>query len=357
MADIDIDDTNTFIFTIARMNPPTPGHLLLVQQLIEKAIQLNVKYVYIILSTRADDNENPIACEEKQLMLGEADMISKTMINNKKREMIDTESDQELKSKIANIKVITICIGFMFGPIERIINAKTVAGIKDINLIVFLGEDRQDFIDSIIKSFGNKTKWPNVNSIEGIPLKRADMTKYKELSANPLLLDTLDMKAVPPAAMSASFIRNIVKYDNKAKFMELYEPYLDADKIEILYSSIQAGLSKPNPKESKQKAKPKTGESAVPKVAKTPATKKTKPVLYPLVEEELRSAAGPARSSSRTVKSLPMGGKRSKHKRTKKHKNKHSKHKRSKHKRTIKKRTRNNKQSKQKKRLINKLSL
>lgn len=85
---IDYRPDNTIIFTIARMNPPTPGHLFLVQKLIDKAIALNVDEVYIILSKSNDDNENPILCEEKQIMLGKIDDVSKTMINALKQRMI-----------------------------------------------------------------------------------------------------------------------------------------------------------------------------------------------------------------------------------------------------------------------------
>ena len=62
---LSLQNNNTIIFTIARMNPPTPGHLLLIQKLIEEAIKQNVPKVYIILSKTNDNNENPIDCQEK----------------------------------------------------------------------------------------------------------------------------------------------------------------------------------------------------------------------------------------------------------------------------------------------------
>ena len=40
----------TIIFTIARMNPPTPGHLLLIKTLTTEAIERDVNDVFIILS-------------------------------------------------------------------------------------------------------------------------------------------------------------------------------------------------------------------------------------------------------------------------------------------------------------------
>jgi hypothetical protein len=48
--------------------------------------------------------------------------------------------------------------------------------------------------------------------------------------------------------MSASFVRNIVKNGRKDIFIELYEKYLDYDKINHLYDIIYGGLQKPNKK-------------------------------------------------------------------------------------------------------------
>ena len=331
---IDYRPDNTIIFTIARMNPPTPGHLFLVQKLIDKAIALNVDEVYIILSKSNDDNENPILCEEKQIMLGKIDDVSKTMINALKQRMIAETPATEKQRQIQNIRVNTICSSNMFAPLMQLINDR--AGVPDINLIVFMGEDRKDFIDSIAKFFviDEKQSWPMVNSIMGIDLMREDMDMYKGISKDPAKLRDLDMTTVPVNAMSASFVRNIVKNKNKEKFTELYSPYLDQAKIDLLYPSIQAGLAKPEPK-----PKPKgvnklnytypmikgsltgpsvTGPSVTgapvsktPKVAstssagKTPRVKKELPLV---LEEELRSRSKTGTTRSSTMKK--GGGKR-----------------------------------------------
>lgn len=44
-------NSNTFIFSFVRMNPPTPGHLTLIKSMIYKAIELNVPETYIITSS------------------------------------------------------------------------------------------------------------------------------------------------------------------------------------------------------------------------------------------------------------------------------------------------------------------
>lgn len=212
----------------------------------------------------------------------------------------------------------------MFAPLMQLINDRT--GVPDINLIVFMGEDRKDFIDSIAKFFvvDEKQSWPMVNSIMGIDLMREDMDMYKGISKDPAKLRDLDMTTVPVNAMSASFVRNIVKNKNKEKFTDLYSPYLDQEKIDLLYPSIEAGLAKPEPK-----PKPKgvnklnytypmikgsvTGTTVgkTPKVAsvnagKTPRVKKELPLV---LEEELRSKTGTSTSRSRsTSRTMTKGG-------------------------------------------------
>jgi hypothetical protein len=68
-------------------------------------------------------------------------------------------------------------------------------------------------------------------------------------------LEDLNISEVPVGAFSASFVRNIVKYDLKDKFYDIYKNYLNDDKIEQLYSQIKDGLLLGN-KKSKGTSKP-----------------------------------------------------------------------------------------------------
>jgi hypothetical protein len=43
------------------MNPPTPGHLVLIKTLIDKAIELGSEKAYIITSSSMD-GKNPMPC-------------------------------------------------------------------------------------------------------------------------------------------------------------------------------------------------------------------------------------------------------------------------------------------------------
>jgi hypothetical protein len=66
---IHYNNENAIIFTLARMNTPTPGHLLLVKELINYAISKNVEQVYIILSkTNNNSDKVPMPCKTKPRM-------------------------------------------------------------------------------------------------------------------------------------------------------------------------------------------------------------------------------------------------------------------------------------------------
>ena len=93
---------NTIIFTIARMNPPTPGHIYLLENMIEKALDANVNKINIILSATIDTEKNPIECEEKRQIIYNYGF--ETAKNNVKKKMPDKSSE------INNINAEIICL-------------------------------------------------------------------------------------------------------------------------------------------------------------------------------------------------------------------------------------------------------
>jgi nicotinic acid mononucleotide adenylyltransferase len=266
---------NTILFTIARMNPPTPGHLSVIQTLIEQGIAIGVPEVYVILSKKDDDNENPISCKEKEEVLTykkkeellsseekeevlsseekEEVLSSEDRTNNMiyfiKEEMKSNTDDEEIRNKIDNIVVKTICVGpkqrTPFSPLYGIVNSK---GSTGLHLLLVIGEDRNDLVKSIEDAMD---KNENVASVEGILLTRKNMSKYKDKECGDLL-QLIREKGLPErTSISASFVRDLVKCGMRGEFFQLYSPYLNEEKIENLYQQIQAGLKKPDPKKSK----------------------------------------------------------------------------------------------------------
>lgn len=300
---IDYRNDNTIVFTLARMNPPTPGHLYLIQRLIEEGINKNVNKVYVILSKTNDNNENPIPCSEKISVLGSAEDITKTMVKAVKEQMISKENDEDMKKKINDIDVESICVPEVpratpFTPLYNIIGEKR--DIPDLNLFIVIGDDRKNMRDSVTDFF---FKWDNVNSVDGLILDRPNMGKFKSISSNPTELAALNMSEVPSGALSASFVRNLVKYNMRDKFIELYSPYLDESKIPVLYEEILEGLNLP----------PNTKKETVPK---------DKGYRYPMIK-------GISSSSSERITKKPktIGGKKTKRKqrKTRKHNKRHTK--------------------------------
>ncbi len=236
---------NSLFFTIARMNPPTPGHLYLIQKLIEEALIRNVDKAYVILSKTNSDNENPIDCKDKINIL-EDNLTS--MTTTVKIKMIENRVKGLNPEKIKSFEMKFVCVGEKesspFQTLGRILYFD-YKDINDINMFVILGDDRQNMVDSLVDMFYEKK--PNIKSIDSLILKRESMKEYKNL--NKSKLEETDMKNVPISAFSASFVRKIVDYDLKDKFFEIYKPFLkDNDKIENLYNLIKTGLLKPFPK-------------------------------------------------------------------------------------------------------------
>ena len=259
-------NTNTIIFTMARMNPPTPGHLSLIKTLIEQAINLNVNKVFLILSKTNDNSDDPIPCDKNpddpeasfktEIINSMVYKLKSQMINNVNTGNYDEKIKNEIISKINNTDVICRCVPIVskqagirqptpFTPLSNIIYSD-FKGIQNLNLIMVIGDDRASLLDSVADVFYKKID--NIHSINGLIMPREGMSKYKKLS--PYELGNLNIETVPINAFSASFVRKLVKNGLKDKFNDVYKPYLEQKQIDILYDTILKGLLL---KESKSK--------------------------------------------------------------------------------------------------------
>ena len=173
-------NNNTIIFTISRMNPPTPGHLLLIKKLIEEAMRQNVPKVYVILSKTNDNNENPIDCQEKINILGKNDNDMNNMVLGLKNQMKTDLERQELepsilqniRNKIDRTEVFFICVSpSQLSPIFPLYDiVRNYSEIPNLNLFMIVGDDRAEFLDTIVDSF--LFKIPNINSVNGQILEK-----------------------------------------------------------------------------------------------------------------------------------------------------------------------------------------
>jgi hypothetical protein len=84
------------------MNPPTPGHIYLLENMIEKALEVNINKINIILSATVDTLKNPIECEEKRQII--YNYAIETAKNNVKKKFPDKLNE------ISNLNVEIICL-------------------------------------------------------------------------------------------------------------------------------------------------------------------------------------------------------------------------------------------------------
>lgn len=228
--------TDTFIFCFVRMNPPTPGHLELIKTMIYKAIELNAKNAYILLSTTVNE-KNPLMCEPAP---GQAvdpvykKAILEEMVATFKQQLIDEEQNPENIPKLERLTIIIQCAsGNLFGPIYSILTDQ-FAGIHKINIFFIVGRDRVDLLDSVADQLIIQDK---INTVDGLILDRSGMS---ELLDRPDILE-IPLESIPINSLSASYVRKLVKHGKREKFVELYTPYISDP--EILFDTIQSKLT------------------------------------------------------------------------------------------------------------------
>lgn len=289
---IDYRPNNTFIFSFVRMNPPTPGHLVVIKTLIDKAIELGSEKAYIITSSSMD-GKNPLPCSRETLpkpktkadgaiidQILTTDLIYKSsilqdMITAYKRQLIEAEPIEEKtvslkpvkdetghekeasktdcvgdsclmvggnrRSQIENLDVIVLCsTGSPFGFIYSIIKRDFIdRGVPKINMFFIVGRDRADFLDTIVDNF--KTK-DYVKSIDGEILGREGMNELKTSGLGERSIEDID-----PSAYSASFIRGLVKNGKREEFNQVYNRYLPPEDIQKMFETIEIGITMKSP--------------------------------------------------------------------------------------------------------------
>jgi nicotinic acid mononucleotide adenylyltransferase len=250
------NNENTIIFTMARMNPPTPGHLYLIKKLIDQAINMNVNKIFLILSKTNDNSDDPIPCDKSGDLSFKVEIIE-DMVKKLKEDMIKNVSQQDIINKIKNMQVICRCVPIVpkqpgirqptpFTPLYNIIY-NDYKNASNLHLFMIIGEDRASLLDNVTENFFRKIS--TVHSIDGVILPREGMSEYKNLTKDEL--ENLNITTVPINAFSASFVRKLVKYGLKDKFTEIYNPYLNENEINALYDTILRGVQLKDPKKKK----------------------------------------------------------------------------------------------------------
>ena len=131
--------THNIFFTIARMNPPTSGHMGLIRHLMEKAKAAREHTVYILLQAgdkAGGEKMNPLFCAEKKEYL---DLMIKN--NGMDQEGLDIKIICADDEKITETKCDTIP-STILKHICYMCTLEKVREIDHVNLNLFIGEDR-----------------------------------------------------------------------------------------------------------------------------------------------------------------------------------------------------------------------
>lgn len=230
-------DKKPIIFTIGRMNPPTSGHLKLIQTLMEKALKLGEKKIYIILSHTQDMKTNPLSCSIKKKLLTTEGMIEKI-----KRENVDLEHI-EVKIRCMSDPVDETCGS---NPISKqICQIRKDEGDAEQMLLV-IGEDRSTSYNWLRES-----------------LSKLDPPVL-------LIIEPLDR---PDGAMSATYMRGLIISKNKDRFVEeSMKNGLSKDSASELYKDLTKVLD-PDEFDETQKEKKKGTKRGAPSDFNKPPSK------------------------------------------------------------------------------------
>jgi hypothetical protein len=224
------------IITIGRMNPPTPGHALLIKSMLEKAYLEGLTQINIILSDTVNNINNPFECEEKRELLynyiigyAKKSLIQDLQQKGKKLDETDEEKIRNIKVevvcmndeiKLADNKILN-CIYYILSLYEYYIRNENVQNPAGLSVELVIGEDRKGAYEFI----GNKLSGLNPPiHFQEIPLPR------------------------PEGAMSATKIRNAALFGNKSEFSSYYsEMGLSEEETNHIYDYIRENLNPPKP--------------------------------------------------------------------------------------------------------------
>ena len=210
---------NTIFFTIGRMNPPTSGHMLLIRNMIQEALQKGLTQINLILSATIDNKKNPLSCEEKRTF------ILNFMIHHLK-ELMKIEQPQ-YSQQIDAIQVKIICMDDVVNPeygkhpilksIQYVLQDLYGYPRENLQIVLFIGEDRIKDYDWIQKSLSERN--PSVT----------------------MEIHGLDR---PEGAMSATYIRQLALQGNLDLFrLEMEKTGMDETSILKLYHEIREKLT------------------------------------------------------------------------------------------------------------------
>jgi hypothetical protein len=252
------------VLASTRMNPPTPGHMRLLESLIMEGIKKETNEVYVVLSKKNNDMSNPINCKDKIYYLNGFNeneqqndetigvCVHDSMVCALKRKMIEKYPDIP-QEKINNMKVIIKCVDDrQFGPFDKvrdiIQNKLSMLRIEDgqtLGIYLVVGDDRQGTLKNMETSIKINDQKLNeifdISAFEEIVIPREDIGDLKSKSLEDI--SRMNINEISPNQISGSLVRKLAT-DNPEKFLEIYSDYISDDKKRSLLGNINEGLSR-----------------------------------------------------------------------------------------------------------------
>jgi hypothetical protein len=200
------------------MNPPTSGHMLLIREMMKRALEKQLTQINIVLSATVDNKKNPLTCGEKRFFL------LNFMIHHLK-ELMKIENPAT-SAQIDEIQVKIVCMDDVLNPdygthpilksIQYILQDLYGYPRENLKMILMIGEDRIKDYFWIQKSLQERN--PSVSmEIQGLDR--------------------------PEGAMSATYIRQLALNGDLETFRkEMEATGLDEDSLLKVYNEIREKL-------------------------------------------------------------------------------------------------------------------
>jgi hypothetical protein len=209
---------NTLVFTIGRMNPPTPGHMALIEKLIHRAASLGQTKIGILLSHSQDMPKNPFNCDDKRKMLlsGLIQALKEQMKMKKYAPPISPDS-------IDAIEPIIICMDdemppeFGKHPILKSVNALIASFSEPVHqAFLIVGQDRAGGYGFVKEALGRR----------GIEL------------------DDSNFLVRPEGAISATYVRELAYSGNWDEFLRIYSTTgIPEENIRAIYEGLRGAMA------------------------------------------------------------------------------------------------------------------
>jgi hypothetical protein len=251
--------------TIGRMNPPTSGHMRLIEELFEEASKADGRVVLFMSNSTGRDKDkgkdNPMECSDKK------EYLEKMIIQFIKRNP-ELEVPFEI---ICGNPVVAV-----FGYVARHRPAEVSIVLGNEEEKVTMGESiRKGFFDASVPRFKKGSDQATIDAATKLASEKTEERRRTYGGIN-LTLKYMDR---PPGSISATMVRRHVTNKNKPGFNALYEGYLEQKNKNGLFMEIQDGMNrierKFNSNNARNTKKVKTNSTSKPKTKSPPKSRKS----------------------------------------------------------------------------------